>query len=326
MTAPVGFLTMSREDPMHNLRTRRQYRLLKKIIALLAPVPRRMMNRAAVPLAAVWYHVDRHHRDIAADNLKMAYGGEIGEDGDVYRQVKANFTQLVTVALELPSLLRLSKANLDSYVRFSGTHHVESALGRGKGVLFLTAHLGNWELMALATSLRFNFRCHLLARPLDFAPLDQVLKEIRVSTGNTVVDKIRSARLVGKVLEQNGILAILLDQNASWYDGVYVPFFGRTACTNRGFALFALRYDPIVLPIFNVRQRDGRYHVLFDEPVNLIRSGDLNRDMVENTAQFNRIIEKHIRMAPDNWLWVHRRWRMKEIPERAKDKMAALTF
>ena len=82
----------------------------------------------------------------------------------------------------------------------------------------------------------------------------------------------------------------------------------------------------MVLPIFNIRQADGRYNIIFDRPVSLVRTGDINRDIVENTANFNRIIEKHIRMAPDNWLWVHRRWRLKEIPEKAKKKMAALTF
>jgi len=180
--------------------------------------------------------------------------------------------------------------------------------------------------MSLATCLKFDFRCNLLVRPLDFAPLDRVLKEIRTATGNRVIDKIRSARAVGKVLERGEILAILLDQNASWYDGVYVPFFGRTACTNRGFALFALRYNPIILPIFNSRQADGRYQIRFDTPVSVTHTGNTSRDIVENTAKFNRIIEKHIRMAPDNWLWVHRRWRLKEIPERAKAKMAALTY
>jgi len=283
------------------------------------------MGRAASLLGRVWYAVDKHHRAIAAGNMRKAFTDEISAD-EIPKRVKANFIQLTTAALELPSLQRLDRSNIDSYVCFSGTHHLETALADKRGLLFLTAHLGNWELMSLATCLKFSFKCNLLARPLDFAPMDSVLKEIRTATGNRVIDKIRSARTVGKVLEQGEILAILLDQNASWYDGVYVPFFGRTACTNRGFALFALRYDPIILPIFNFRQNDGRYLIRFDRPVSAVHTGNISRDIVENTARFNQIIEKHIRMAPENWLWVHRRWRLKEIPERAKAKMVALTY
>jgi KDO2-lipid IV(A) lauroyltransferase len=211
-------------------------------------------------------------------------------------------------------------------VTFSGTHHLKAALSQGKAILFLTAHLGNWELMALATTLKFNFSCHLLVRPLDFPPLDRILEEIRCRTGNKVVDKINSARSIRNLLTNNGILAILNDQNASWYDGVLVPFFGRTACTYKGFTIFALRYDPVVLPIFNIRREDGRYTILFDEPVSLKRSGNMNMDLLENTALFNKVIEKHIRMAPENWLWVHRRWRLKDIPEKAKRKMETMTL
>lgn len=310
---------------MSDAMMRLQYYVLRSIIGVLAPVPRKLMNSIAIPLGIFWHGVDKHHRGIAIDNMSKAYGDEMGKD-EVQKRVRAAFIQLTAATLELPSLLKLNRDNLDTYVRFSGIHHLETALSEGKGLLFLTGHLGNWELMGLATSLKFDIKTHVLVRPLDSVPMDRVLKEIRGRTGNTVIDKIRSARAVGKVLKMGGILTILLDQNASWYDGVYVPFFGRTACTNRGFALFALRYDPVVLPIFNHRQADGRYHILFDRPVPLTRTGDINRDIVENTALFNRIIEKHIRLAPENWLWVHRRWRLKEIPERAREKMAALTL
>lgn len=304
---------------------RLQYHLMRTLIHGLAPVSRRIMNRIAVPLGILWYRIDTHHRTIATDNMTEAFRGEV-DAADIPKIVRANFIQLATAALEMPSLLKLDRDNIDTYVTFSGSHHLKAALSRGKGVLFLSAHLGNWELMAMATALALDFQCHLLIRPHDFSPMERVLTEIRCRTGNKVLDKIRSAGTIRKLLSDNKVLAVMLDQNASWYDGVYVPFFGRTACTHKGFGLFALRYDPTILPIFNIRQADGRYKVLIDSPVTLQRSGDINRDLVENTAVFNRIIEKHIRMAPDNWLWAHRRWRPKEIPDRAKKKMAALSL
>ena len=304
---------------------RLSYMLIKTLLRLLSPVPRRLMNRLAIPLANLWYHIDKHHRAIALDNMAKAFEGEM-DTALLPERVKSTFIQLTTAALELPSLLKLEKDNLDTYVTFSGSHNLETALSRGKGILFLTAHLGNWELMGLATTLRFNFSCNMLARPLDFTPMNKILTEIRCRTGGKVLDKIKSARTIGKLLHENETISILLDQNASWYDGVYVPFFGRTACTNKGFALFALRYHPTVLPIFNIRQTDGRYKIMIDAPVRLQRSGNIDRDIVQNTALFNQIIEKHIRMAPENWLWVHRRWRLKDIPDRAKRKMKAMTL
>lgn len=301
------------------------YILIKLIILLLSSVPRKLMNTLAIPLGNLWYRMDKHHRDIALDNMENAFKGEIDE-ALLPGKVKSTFIQVTTVALEIPSLLKLDKDNLGTYVTFEGSHHLRTALSKGRGVLFLTAHLGNWELMALATTLQFRFRCHLLVRPLDFTPLDKIITEIRCRTGNAVLDKIRSARAISGILRKNEILAILMDQSASWSDGVQVPFFGRPAWTNKGFAIFALRYSPTILPIFNIRQPDGRYKIILDAPVQLKRSGNINRDIVQNTILFNQIIEKHIRMAPENWLWVHRRWRERGIPVRAKQKMETMTF
>ena len=148
--------------------------------------------------------------------------------------VKANFVQLVRMVLETPSLLKLSKCNLEDYVVFSGGENLKAALARGKGVLFLTAHLGNWELMALAVSLKYDMPSNILVRPLDSRPLDRVMTEIRSRTGNRVLDKDKSAGVVSQLLSENQVIGILLDQNASWFEGVYVPFFNQVACTNKG--------------------------------------------------------------------------------------------
>jgi len=296
------------------------YRVIKAVLTAASYIPRNLLTLLAYPVGRIWYALDRYHRGIAADNLLRAYGREM-TPSRCRRLIQANFVQLVRVALELPSLLRITEGNLDSYVEFSGERHLKTALAEGRGVLFLTAHLGNWELMGLATPLKFKFPVHIMVRPLDHKPMDAVLTEIRSRTGNTVIDKDRSAGLVRERLRRNQIVAILLDQNASWYEGVYVPFFGRTACTNKGLALFAIRYGATVLPAFNIRQKNGRYKIMFEPAVDLVRTGDITRDIVENTERFNALIEKYIRMAPDNWLWVHRRWRIKGIPEPARKKI-----
>ncbi len=296
------------------------YTTIMTIMRLTALIPRRMIVTLAIPIGRLWWGLDRRHRQIALNNLRRALA-VTHDEHQIYSVARETFIQLVRVALELPSLFKLNKSNLDSYATFEGLENVDKAMKAGKGILVITAHLGNWELMALALSLKVNYRSHLLIRPLDFKPVDRVLSQLRKRTGNILLDKIRSARFIGKLLQKHEAVSILSDQNASWYDGVYVPFFDLTACTHKGPALFAIRYDAIVLPIFNIRQSDGRYKIIIDAPVKLIRSEDSSRDIVANTAQFNRIIEKHIRMAPDNWLWVHRRWRLKPVPARVKSKL-----
>lgn len=294
-----------------------QYRIIKRFLKTLAIIPRGLLVCLAVPLGRIWYLLDPYHRGIAFDNMLKAFSGEIDKDR-ICHMVKSNFVQLVRVVLEIPSLLKLSKDNIDSYVVFSGQRYVREALLQGKGILFLSAHLGNWELATLATPLKFDLSINALVRPLDFSPMDKVLTEIRSRTGNKVLDKDKSASLIRPMLKKNQVIGIMLDQNASWYEGVYVPFFNRLSCTNKGLALFAMRYGATVLPVFNIRQKDGRYRIMFEPPVSLVRSDDLRHDLVENTVLFNTIIEKYVRMAPDNWLWIHRRWRIKDIPETAK--------
>ena len=307
---------------MVDIKNSNTYRVASNLLRFVSFIPRRILTLFAYPIGMIWYIFDGCHRKIAFDNMMKAFSGEITRSR-CRRLVKANFVQLLRVALELPSLLRMNLRNLDSYVEFSGVAHLKAVLAAGKGALFLTAHLGNWEMMGLAMPLKFGFshQAHAMARPLDHKPMEAILTEIRTRTGNRVIDKDKSAGVVGGLLRQNQKIAILLDQNASWFEGVYVPFFGRVACTNKGFAMLAIRYGVPVVPMFNIRQKNGRYKVMFDPPVELIRTGDLSRDIVENTRLFNEIIEKHIRMAPDNWLWVHRRWRIKDIPEFARKKV-----
>jgi len=305
---------------MSDIKQSNTYRLIKFVLYMVSYIPRRILALCAYPVGIFWYMIDRYHRRIAFDNMCKAFRKELSA-AELRRLVRANFIQLSRVALELPSLFRLNPNNVNSYVEFSGGCHLKAALAEGKGVLFLTAHLGNWELMGLATPLTFDFPVYVMVRPLDHKPMDAVLTEIRTRTGNFVIDKDKSAGLVRRLLRENQIIAILLDQNASWYEGVYVPFFGKVACTNKGLAMLAIRYGAAVVPVFNIRQRDGRYKIMFDPPVELIRTGDVTRDIVENTQLFNEIIEKHIRMAPENWLWVHRRWRIKDIPESARKKV-----
>ena len=110
-------------------------------------------------------------------------------------------------------------------------------------------------------------------------------------------------------IRQNKMVGILLDLNTKWEQGVFVDFLGRPSCTNKGLALIALKMDTPVMPVFSVREEDGLYHILIGEEVKLIRTGDRTIDIEENTALFTRIIEAQVKRYPDQWLWIHRRWK-----------------
>ena len=283
------------------------------------------MNRAAIPVGRFWFRIDRRHRTIAYDNMMGAFGKEMRPEA-VWDLVRANFIQLATMALEIPSLLRFSRKNADGYITLSGGEHLMEARSRGKGILVLTAHLGNWELMSLAAPIILHMPTSVVARPLDYEPLDRLIAEIRTRTGSRIINKEKGGKLIGQRLQEGKTVVILLDQNSNLAEGVYTSFFGITACTNKGLAMFALRYDATVLPAFNIRRPDGRYQIIIAPAVTLIKTGNLRKDILLNTDRFNKIIEDHVRMAPDNWMWVHRRWLLKKIPLSVGKKAEGLSL
>ncbi len=295
------------------------YRIIKSAMRLLALIPQSVMDRLANVIGRLWFSMDAYHRTIALDNMAIAFGET--DSTDKRRQmVRDNFVQLSRAALALPRLMRLTPENVNQYATFSGETNVRKAIAKGKGLIFLSAHFGNWELMNMATAVRFG-QVYILARRLDFPAMDRLLTEIRSSTGSIILDKNGSADLLRELLRSARMVGILLDQNASWFEGVFVRFFGRPACTNKGLAMFALRYDTPIVPAYNVRMPDGRYRIVFEPELTLVKTGNVRHDILKNTALFNQTMENMIRKAPDHWFWVHRRWRFIGVPERARDKM-----
>lgn len=245
---------------------------------------------------------------VCLEALERAFGSEMGpeEIRKLHKAVLSHFSEMV---MEIPHILRISNANLERYVTFENPHVLEQALERGRGALMLTAHFGNWELMSVALSLRFGIRGAVIVRPMDFAPADRLFRLLRSRFGTEIIPKQRSMRRVLSALKENQPVGVLLDQNVDWYEGVFVPFLGQWACTNKGLALVALRTQAPVIPVFSVKQPDGRYRVRMEGPLALIQTGDRTSDVEENTARFTRVIERYVRSHPEQWFWFHRRWK-----------------
>jgi KDO2-lipid IV(A) lauroyltransferase len=195
-----------------------------------------------------------------------------------------------------------------SRVQVEGIEHLRSAMAQGKGALILTAHLGNWELLA-ASHVLTGFPLSVVVRLLDQPSLDRLVARFRARSLAELIDKRRAIAEVLSALRRQRMVGILLDQNASRREGVFVPFFGVPASTSKGLALLALKTGAPVVPIFIHREPDGRHRVIVDPAVPLPRTGNRERDLVEATAAFTRIIEAKVRRWPEQWLWIHRRWK-----------------
>jgi KDO2-lipid IV(A) lauroyltransferase len=297
-----------------------QYRILKFLFAILTAIPTRLFTKLALPLGRLWYIVDRRHRNIAFNNMRMAFGGE-KTPAEIRNLIKANFVQFARMALELPSMAKVNKHNVDDYVTFEGLHHLREALAAKTGVIVLSGHFGNWELMVQSWPLKTGHPCNGIARTIDYEPMERLQAEIRRATGTQLVNKNEAKTVVVELLQKNEVVGIALDQAASWYEGVFVPFFGQIACTNKGMATLALLLNTVVLPVFTFRQPDGRYKTVISKPVPTIRTGDFEKYILLNTEQYTREIEKNVRLAPDHWFWVHRRWRIIDIPDKHKHKL-----
>ena len=270
-------------------------------------IPLRWRIRCFEWIAKILFALDGRHRRIAERNLAIAFPDR---DPAERRAIALRvFKNLGRVAAEFFSIAGFREKNIHQYVCLEGLEHFRQAQQKGKGILFLTAHFGNWEWMAASLPLIAHQRGSVVFRPLDNRFLDRLVGRLRRATGNETIPKEKSMGRILRLLKGGETIGILLDQNMAWQEGVFVNFFGELACTNIGMTLLALRTGAPVLPIFNFRQPDGRYRAVIEPEIALIRTGDKELDIEKNTEIFTQIIENHVRNYPDHWLWVHQRWK-----------------
>jgi KDO2-lipid IV(A) lauroyltransferase len=198
------------------------------------------------------------------------------------------------------------------WVKFEGLENYEKALSKNKGILFCTGHLGNWELGAAFAGL-MNIHANIIYRALDNPLMENFVAWFRTHTGHKIIPKGRAARKIVRLLRENESVAILIDQNVSWQEGVFVDFFGRPAATTTGLAALALQTGASVIPEFIVRSEDETYKIIMGEEFEIIRTNDYEADLFENTQMFTRTIEDIVRKYPDQYFWLHQRWKTKKI-------------
>lgn len=253
------------------------------------------------------FRLDRRHRRIAEENLSRAFPEQYPPHA-LTALARAVFENLGRTAVDVARSDRLIHAPTQDVLVMEGRDRILEARRRGKGVLFITAHFGPWELLPLIFALTSGWG-NLVARPLDNPRLDEFLTRLRERGGNRVIRKRDAVHAVLQALRRGELVGILIDQHISEREGVVVPFFGQPASTASAPALIAMRSGAAVFPAGTLREGRGRYRVRIAEEVPVRRSGDRKADLVENTARFTAAIEALIRERPDHWFWVHRRWK-----------------
>ena len=199
-------------------------------------------------------------------------------------------------------------------IRLEGVGHLDAVMAKHGRVLLLTAHLGNWELLAAAHRLT-GYPLSIVVRPLDAPWLDALAERLRRSTGVELIDKRGALRPVLEALRRGRMIGILMDQNASRREGVFVDFFGRPASTSRSLALLAIRTQTPVVPVFARRDAGGGHTVIIHESLPLPDPNGAADGVVELTARCTTVIERAIRETPEQWLWSHDRWRTRPADE-----------
>ncbi|MFZ0243129.1 MAG: lysophospholipid acyltransferase family protein [Desulfobacterales bacterium] len=282
------------------------HQLVTAFFKLLGRIPRRRARQVSRLLGDVWFAVDKRHRQVALGNLNRAFSGE--KSGRDIRQIgRQVFRNIALVAFEIGWSLHLRPQDLNRFFTMKGLGNIPAAVRDGKGALILTGHVGNWELMPLAATLT-GYSANILYRPMDFAPLERFFVETRTRFGLKLISKDASLLRAFRALKRGETVAMLLDQNVGLHKGVMVDFFGRRASTSYGLAYIALKTGAPVLPFFVVRDDRG-FTAEIGPEIPLIKTGDDRKDIEENTRQYNEALEAIIRRYPDQWFWVHKRWK-----------------
>jgi KDO2-lipid IV(A) lauroyltransferase len=296
------------------MRRKLEYAAAWPFIKILGILPRPLARVFAIAISRLVYLFHVRLRQVGMRNLEMAFPEK--SEKERKRILRAEFTSLGRQLAELCQFPRYTPENIDEVVIYEQLGNYERAYERRKGVLFLTAHFGGWELSAFAHSLH-GHRVNIVMRPMDNPYLDGMLQSYRTMHGNKVVPKDDFVRGLLAAMKAGETVGILMDTNMTPPQGVFVDFFGIPACTASGLARIALRTDAAVVPGFTIWDESLRkYRLRFDPALELVRTGDLEADIVTNTQNFTKVIEGYVRQYPEQWLWVHRRWKTRPPGEK----------
>ena len=300
-------------DYQMKLRYYIEYAFVIFIRGLLYLIPRRAASWLGRRLGDLFHLVDRRHRKEVLQNLDLAFGNEKSkrEKIRIARGAYRHFGQVFFDFLRYPNL---SLEKLEKIIEIEGWENLEEAYSRGKGVLILTAHYGFWELMGVAQGFRGR-PLFVIARKLDNPFLEKQLHHYRTRSGNVVIYKQNAVKEILRALRENKAAAVLIDQNISPRQGVFVDFFGMPASTTPILSSIALKTGAPIVPAFSEPLPKGRWRFIYESALEISTNGNRNEAIQRVTQQCTAVIERYIRKRPEIWLWMHRRWKSQPQPE-----------
>lgn len=295
-----------------SLRHRLEYVLARAFAGVVARVPEGLAYWCARRAGDLIHLVDGRHVRIGRGNVRAHYRHDDGSaptEAEVRRIVRGSFRHLVAIGVEVVRLRRtVARRGIGGVVDLVDTHHMKAAMERGKGAIVVSGHLGNWEIMA-AAGMGIGVYPVSVYRALDNPLLDAWIRSLRGVDGADVVEKHGAVRGLLKALRKGRLVAILVDQDARGH-GVFAPFFGAPASTIPTPAELALRTGAAIIPGFALRTGPGfRYRTWFEPALEVREDADHDAEVLRITTELNRRLEAAIRQAPEQWLWLHRRWK-----------------
>ena len=293
-------------SPKYSLLENWQYRIFVSLFRLLGLVPLNTRRVLATCVGNLWYATDRRHRLVAYKNLARAQDVAI-KSRKRYKIVRSVFHNYVTMFFEIGWVERQNKEDLREFIEFRHLNRIHDALGLKRGLVLITSHTGNWELLSLIAMAVPN-PLHIVYRPADFKAMDRFLFQFRSRYGARMIPKTDSLKRLYACLRRNEIIGLVMDQHVGWRKGVLVDFFGHGVWTTKGPAFLALLTGAPVIPL-TIKRKKHRFVVDVGSQIPTVRTGDRDKDIAVNTQNYNRAIENIIREHPDPWMWTHRRWK-----------------
>ena len=267
-------------------------------------------------LGGLAFYIVGKYRLAAIENLEAAFGHE-KSGPDIRAIAKQVFKNLGKNAAELVNFPKINKSNIDKFVRLKNADILDKALEKGNGAIILTGHFGNWEFLGAALRIK-GYKGAAIGKRIYFGKYDAYLNSLRRVHDVNVIYRDESPKKILRVLKDNGVIGMSADQDVDSVNGVFVDFFGKPAYTPTGPVTLARASGAALIPAFVIR--DNCHHTIeMKEPIELVDTGDKEKDMIENTRRWSDVVEFYIRRYPEQWVWMHRRWKTKPTPEDLQD-------
>lgn len=290
-----------------------EYVAVWTILKFLGILPRPVARAVAAAMARVLLRCLPRLRRTAMTNLRLAFPDWTDEKRR--ETIRAMTRSLGWMAAEFAHFPELTRENIERLVALDGFENFDAARRRGKGVIFLTGHMSAWELAPFAQAL-YGYPLSFLARAIDNERVDRLIDSYRCRSGNRPIEKNNAARTMLRVLREGGTVGVLADQNTSVEEGVFVNFFGIPAATTTGLVRMARHTGAAVVPGFlSWDKGEGKYRLRFERAVEMRSTEDEAGDIQENAARCSQVTEDYVRTHPDQWLWIHMRWKNRPAGE-----------